>query len=451
MLEKVIPSKQSHHSPRPVFQTFVTKILTKFLRYKTKAHLLLEPAKVTWLPGPREGRKYVLYAHVPFCESLCPYCSFNRFMFNQDRASKYFENLRAEMRMVADLGYTFESMYIGGGTPTILVDELAETIDLAKQLFGIKEVSCETNPNHLTPEILSVLRGRVDRLSIGVQSFDDDLLRKMSRYEKFGSGDDILGHIQAAANVLPSLNVDMIFNFPSQTEEILRADIDKLIRSGANQVTFYPLMSAPSVEKAMNRSIGAVDYTREAVFHRIITEEISKVFEPMSAWTFSRHGNKMIDEYIVQYEEYVGVGSGSFSYLDGNLYVNTFSLSEYDASISAGHMSVSAQHLFGKHEQMQYRFMMELFDLKLNKLQFKKDFGVPIERALWKEMVFMAAAGAFAKNEKDILRLNINSSYLMVVMMREFFAGVNTIRDQARAALAPNERLMCVVNEKIMV
>lgn len=451
MVEKTMPSKQNHQTLQSFLRASAAKILTRYLRYMTKAHLKLDATSVNMLPAPREGRKYVLYAHVPFCESLCPYCSFNRFMYKQDRARKYFQNLRAEMRMVAELGYSFESMYIGGGTPTILADELAETIDLAKLLFGIKEVSCETNPNHLTPEILSMLQGRVDRLSVGVQSFDDGLLKQMSRYEKFGSGAEILERIQNAVDMLPSLNVDMIFNFPSQTEEILRDDIQKLINSGAKQVTFYPLMSAPSVEKAMIRSIGQVDYNREAEFHRIIMEEISKVFEPMSAWTFSRHGNKMIDEYIVQYEEYVGVGSGSFSYLDGCLYVNTFSLGEYDAAISAGHMSVAAQHLFGKKEQMQYRFMMELFDLKLNKRQFKQDFGMSIERALWAEMAFMALAGAFLKNETDILRLDVDSSYLMVVMMREFFAGVNTIRDQARAALAPSERLMCLVNEKIMV
>lgn len=203
-----------------IIQSGATKILTSFLRYKMRGQLNLDPAAVTMLPAPRADRKYVLYVHIPFCESLCPYCSFNRFMYKQDQAVTYFENLRREMRMVAQLGYTFKSMYIGGGTPTILVDELAETIDLAKQLFGINEVSCETNPNHLTPEVLNVLRGRVDRLSVGVQSFDDNLLKQMSRFHKFGSGDEILARLRQAAGILPSLNVDMIFNFPSQTEAI---------------------------------------------------------------------------------------------------------------------------------------------------------------------------------------------------------------------------------------
>lgn len=428
-----------------------TDLLAWVLKKATRRYLDLKPAQMDKLPGPRQGHKYVLYAHVPFCESLCPYCSFNRFLFQDDRARTYFKNLRAEMRIVASLGYQFESLYFGGGTPTILIDELVETIDLAKELFGIREVSCETNPNHLTPEILNQLKGRVDRLSVGVQSFDDGLLKQMSRLSKFGSGNEILERIKNSVGILPSINVDMIFNFPSQTEAILREDIRKVVESGANQVTFYPLMSSPSVSFAMDRAIGKVDYTREPAYYRIVNEELGAVYRPMSAWTYSRQDTQMIDEYIVEYEEYVGIGSGSFSYLDGTLYVNTFSLSEYDRLVSSGRMGLSASRRFDVHQQMQYRFMMELFDLKLNKKQFKNDFHRSIERSLWLEILFMRLMNAFQKNQtKDMLRLRRDSSYLMVVMMREFFAGVNVLRDQARKALAPNERLMCLVNEEVI-
>lgn len=446
-------SKTSSNSSQrtDIIQSAASRVLAGYFKLMAKSHFRLDPANDAKLPGPRAGRKYVLYAHIPFCESLCPYCSFNRFMFKEETALNYFRNLRAEMQVVADLGYQFESMYIGGGTPTIIVDELVKTIDLAKTLFGIKEVSCETNPNHLTDEILGKLTGRVDRLSVGVQSFDNGLLKQMSRLAKFGPGDEIQERIRSVTGILPSLNVDMIFNFPSQTEEILRADIQRVIDSGANQVTFYPLMSAPSVEKAMDRSIGRVSYDREAEYYRIITEELSKAFVPMSAWTFSRKGGGMIDEYIVEYEEYVGVGSGAFSYLNGNLYVNTFSLSDYDRLVSAGQTGMIQLREFGKLEQMQYRFMMELFDLKLDKRRFKQDFGVSIERGLWKEMLFMTLTNAFDFSQKGVLRIKPSHQYLMVVMMREFFAGVNNIRDQARQALAPNERLMCLVNEKLMI
>ena len=147
----------------------------------------------------------------------------------------------------------------------------------------------------------------------------------------------------------------------------------------------------------------------------------------------------MIDEYIVDFEEYVGLGSGSFSHLDGSLYVNTFSLREYDARISSGRMSVSQVREFKLRERMRYRFMMELFGLKLDKKRFKKDFGCSVEYGLWLEMAFMKLAGAFNRDDENQLCLTWNGRYLLVVMMREFFANLNDVRDHARSAISPNE------------
>ena len=418
------------------------RLLTTFMRGANRRYLALDPAGVTSLPGPRAGVPYLLYLHVPFCERLCPYCSFNRYPFHEERARAYFRSLREEMRMVSALGYDFEALYIGGGTPTILVDELCTTIDLARALFCIREVSSETNPNHLVPEIVEPLLSRVQRLSVGVQSFDDGLLEQMERRDKYGSGEEILERIASVAGRFHSLNVDMIFNFPSQTEAMLRRDVELLAASGCNQTTFYPLMASPAVARSLARTVGRVDYAREARYYGILSRGLADVFEPASAWTFSRVAGGMIDEYIVDYEDYVGLGSGAFSYLEGGIYVNTFSLREYDAAIGAGRMSVSASRFFGPHERMRYRFLMGLFGLKLDKVIFAEDFGVSIERGLPLELAFMRAAGAFSRDDAEAIELTEKGRYLLVAMMREFFSGVNNVRDQARAALTPDERAL---------
>ncbi|MFO8009892.1 MAG: coproporphyrinogen III oxidase family protein [Dehalococcoidia bacterium] len=411
------------------------RLLTRFLRPQLKRALKVEPADLESLPGPREGRSYLLYVHVPFCELLCPYCSFNRFLFSEDRARQYFASLRKELHMVRELGYTFSSMYIGGGTPTVMVDELVDIIDMARDLFGVSEVSCETNPNHLLPEIIGKLEGKVQRLSVGIQSFDDGLLKQMQRYDKYGSGEVILDRLAGIAGAFPTLNADMIFNFPSQTEEILREDIRKLVSSAVNQVTYYALMTSPSVARSMKETVGAVDYTREADYYKLLSEDLSVSFEPVSAWCFSRRGGDMLDEYIVDYEEYVGLGSGSFSHLDGTLYVNSFSLDEYDGMISSGRMSVSQMRRFDLRQRMRYRFMMDLFGLKLDKHRFLSSFGKPVEKGLWLEMFFMKLAGAFERNDEKSITLTPKGRYLLVVMMREFFANLNDVRDQARGLL----------------
>jgi coproporphyrinogen III oxidase-like Fe-S oxidoreductase len=418
------------------------RALTTVMRQMNRRYLALSHFGGHSLPAPKPGHKDLLYVHVPFCQRLCPYCSFNRFPFSEERAVPYFTSLREEMRMVAALGYDFDSMYVGGGTPTIMIDELCRTIDLARELFSIREVSSETNPNHLIPEIVEQLAPRVQRFSVGVQSFDDSLLQQMERYDKYGSGDQIVERLQSIQGAFHSLNVDMIFNFPSQTAEMLTRDVELLRESGCNQTTFYPLMASPAVNRQLAKTVGRVDYVREARFYEQLSEGLTAdgMFEHATAWTFSRKAGGMIDEYIVDYEEYVGIGSGAFSYVDGAIYVNTFSLRDYGQLVGAGRMSVSAWREFGHKEQMRYRFLMQLFGLSLNKRDFLRDFGESIDHGLFMEMSYMRTVGGFDRDDDEMLTLTPKGRYLMVAMMREFFVGVNQVRDQARGALTTEEK-----------
>ena len=148
----------------------------------------------------------------------------------------------------------------------------------------------------------------------------------------------------------------------------------------------------------------------------------------------------MIDEYVVDYEEYPAIGSGGITYLGDQLFVNTFSVTEYNQAIEGGRMSMMGKTRFTLRDRMRYRFMMQLFGLRLDKRQFQQDFGISIERGLPVEMAFMRAAGAFATDNADELTLTPKGRYLTVVMMRQFFIGVNNLRDQAREALTGAER-----------
>ena len=425
------------------------RLLTAVMRRTNDRYLTLGPSGIDQLPAPVPGRPYLLYVHVPFCERLCPYCSFNRFPFDADRAKRYFKNLRDEMRMVAELGYDFDSLYVGGGTPTIDIDELVATIDLARELFSIKEVSSETNPNPLYPQWMEPLDGRVQRLSVGVQSLDDGLLKQMDRYDKYGSAQQILERLQAMEGRFHSMNADMIFNFPSQSPEMLARDIELIKSTGVNQTTFYPLMASPAVRESLKRTVGAVDYAREARYYQLIAEGLADTFSPASAWTFSRTGGGMIDEYIVDYEDYVGIGSGAFSFLEGALYVNTFSLAMYAERIEAGLTPAIQSRAFTRHDRMRYRFLMSLFGMKLDKRQFIADFGVSIDLGLAMEMTFMRTVGAFDIDNADELVLSATGRYLLVAMMREFFVGVNNLRDQARAALTTAEKELLFGDGKV--
>jgi coproporphyrinogen III oxidase-like Fe-S oxidoreductase len=418
------------------------KLINTTVRVLSRHYTNIKLCRANFIPGAKGNNKLMLYVHIPFCESLCPYCSFNRYPFEEGKARSYFECLRSEMRMVKALGYDFDSMYIGGGTPTILPDELRSTILLAKELFSIREVSTETNPNHLNKEHLEPIRGLVDRMSVGVQSFDDGLLKRMCRFQKYGSGAEIAERINEVSSegIFKTLNVDMIFNFPGQTEEMLLKDI-KIIRSlGCNQTTFYPLMASPSVEAELKRTLGKVDYKRERRYYELIcrelTDGIDADFEFGSVWTFNRinsKGRNMIDEYVVDHEEYPAIGAGGMAFLDRQLFVNVFSLEEYEQRIREGKMSLWGHVRFGKRDHMRYRLLMQLFGMSLDTRQWKRDFGVSPQKGLPLEFLILGKSGALLGSSKDdVLQLSKKGRYLLLMTMREFFIGVNTVRDKAR-------------------
>ena len=424
------------------------KMLSSVVSLLGGKYFKLDPTPGVTLPDPNPKQHYMLYMHVPFCEVLCPYCSFNRFPFERDRALKYFDSMREEMRRLADRGYTFEEVYVGGGTPTVMMDQLAQTIGLARELFpSIRDVSSETNPNHLVPGYLEDLSSLVQRLSVGVQSFDDDMLKRMARYNKYGSSQVIFERIRSVADakLFKSLNVDMIFNFPGQTPEMVAHDIEMVKASGANQTTFYPLMVSPASRASIEKTVGHVDYKNEERFYHQIYDGFcggdNPEFRPSSCYTFSREEGQMIDEYVVNYEEYPAIGSGGISYLDGSLYINTFSLRDYSERIAQGGLSTLAQTKFPKRDWMRYRFMMNLFGLFIDKRAWHERFGCSVAQGLPVEYAFMKMNGAFDRDD-EVLTLTPRGRYLMVVMMRQFFIGVNSLRDQARAALPGDEHAL---------
>lgn len=378
---------------------------------------------------------YLLYVHIPFCETLCPYCSFHRYEYRPDVADRYFEALQKELNMYKAHGYDFKGMYIGGGTPTLPLDRLIETIALAKDLFGIREISVETNPNHLVDEKLDRLfRAGVHRLSVGVQSFDDHILKHIGRYQKYGSGEMIREKIKNARGRFDTLNVDLIFNIPLQTEALLEKDLDIIGELLPEQVTWYPLMAAASVENALKKSVGRVDYRKEKKFYFTILNRMKQAYTGSTAWCFSRK-KSMIDEYIIAYDKYAGVGSGAFGYFNDSIYSNSFSIDEYISRIQQGKFPVAGMKRFSPQEQMHYYFLMKLFGLKMDKPAFAKRFGKSLEKAMPLERLLLKLSASVTETEKS-LTLTDRGRYYWIMAMREFFIATDNLRDHCRSLVS---------------
>ena len=380
----------------------------------------------------------LLYIHIPFCERLCPYCSFHRVVFEDTLCRNYFHALRKEILLYKEKGYDFRGLYVGGGTPTILIDELEETIALARECFRIQEISVETNPNHLTDKNMAVLRRvGVSRLSVGVQSFDNGLLKEMERYDKYGSGEVIAERLRQTLGLFATLNADMIFNFPSQTMTGLDRDLDILMGIGVDQITYYPLMVSDSTRGVINKTLGQVDYDREKQFYRQIVKRLAPAYRFSSAWCFSRtKAVSIIDEYIVDYDEYAGLGSGAIGYLNGKCYANTFDIQEYIAAVNQGELPLLASGNFSLKDRIRYDFLMKLFGTKLDVPALRKKYGGRFYKYLWPDVLAFVLTGNL-RYRSPCFYLTRRGCYTWLIMMREFFIAVNNFRDFCRAKIMP--------------
>lgn len=416
---------------------FAEQFLTTYMRARMRRAMRFRSASHVngWTPPKQENDDPILlYLHIPFCDQLCPYCSFNRIKLDLAVAKDYFACLRREIRIYHQLGYGFDSVYVGGGTPTILPAELESTLLLVKELWPIKRISTETNPNHLTHETLGLLRELgVNRLSVGVQSFNDQVLQEIGRYDRYGSGTQIRQRLAAARGFFETLNIDLIFNYPMQSAQMLLQDLRAVKTIEADQVTFYPLMSAKGNE-SNGSGLQAGQRSRERMFYDLIRRELADAYLPSSAWCFSRKDypidcrQSLIDEYIVDHDHYAGLGSGSFGYLQGTLYSNTFEISQYIDLLNKGILPIVARKRFSRLEQIRYDFLMKLFGGSLQRRYLEGKYRGMAILHVWKELLFFLLAGAIKVKNREII-LTEKGYYLWVVLMREFFTGVNIFRE----------------------
>ena len=415
----------------------IEKFVSQVVKFKNNSYLHFDPSLAGALPILQDkSSPLMMYIHIPFCEKQCSYCSFHKVNFEPRLAKSYFKAIQKEIKMYKELNYNFSAVYFGGGTPTVLMPELLETISLLKTNFNIEEISVETNPNHLDIEHLQPLKDiGISRLSVGVQSFDDEILKATGRLHKYGSGGEIKAKINEFMDYFPTFNVDMMFNFPIQSHKSLKKDLEIINLLKPSQVTYYPLMVSSSTAKNIEKSMGSIKEKRGRSFYKTITNALDKNYNNGTAWCFNRKNiqkeKPLIDEYVINFDQYAGVGSGAFGYINGSIYANTFSILNYIKSINDGVFPIIAKKDFTKREQLLYDFLMQLFGMSLNLDRISEKYKINARVHLFFEILFFKIIGAI-RTKKGNNTLYLKDRYYWVIMMREFFSSVNNFRDYCR-------------------
>lgn len=273
-----------------------------------------------------------LYLHVPFCRSLCPFCPYNKVRYQPDLAEAYFPRLLAEAKRYLEvLPGPFPSLYVGGGTPTL---DLAALVPILDRIPVTGERAIEALPDHLRDGGAARVRAAgFDFVSVGVQSFHDDVLRRLRRP---GSGAGNRAAVAAAAGSFTCVDVDLIFDAAYDRPGVLLSDLAECFRLGVDQVSAYPLMRFGYTPFGKGRH----DRRRE---HAVLAEAADLAadhgYERRAVWTFNRVGSPSYTSITRPY--YLGLGAGSATFAGTRFLVNHFGLQQYGAAIDAGRLPVA--------------------------------------------------------------------------------------------------------------
>ena len=280
------------------------------------------------------------YVHVPFCSQICPFCPYNKVRARTEQARRYFAGLAAEMAWytdaLPDAGFVaFPSLYIGGGTPTLYPADLARIVD-ALPVTGERAV--EVLPTHATPSGLDRLRGAgITAVSIGAQSFHDEVLRTLQRPH---TAEHSLDAVRAAVGRFACVDVDLIVDVAwdddPATAVAFLDDLQRCFDLGVDQVSTYPLMRFGYTPFPTARH----SHRRE---HRVLRQAATAAaragYRRTSVWTFSRPAAPAYTS--ITRRRFVGMGAGSASFTGRDFYVNHFGLDAYDDDVRAGRLPVA--------------------------------------------------------------------------------------------------------------
>ena len=271
-----------------------------------------------------------LYIHIPFCDSICPYCDFTKFISKDIFKFNYTYQICRDLKNLYKSGYRFKTIYIGGGTPTSLsLKDLRKILKLTKLLLVKKnyEFTIEANPESLDEEKLRLFKSSgVNRISIGIQTFNHKLLKIINR----DYGVNYFDLIKLVKKYITNINVDLIYGLPGETKEDLLNDLDSFIKLDINHISTYSLsinpMSLFYVKKVKEVS---EDLSRE--FYDLILSFLRKHgFERYEISNFSKPGFESKHNLTYRKDnEYIGIGCGASGYYYPRRYKMSSSLTDY--------------------------------------------------------------------------------------------------------------------------
>lgn len=316
-----------------------------------------------------------LYIHIPFCENICDYCDFPKLQYFTNFATKYLIKLKEELDSY-HINHPLKTIYIGGGTPTsleyVLLEELLKIIQ--PYASNVIEYTFETNPETLDIDKLRLLKQYgVNRLSIGVESTNDQILKAINRHHTFL---DVINAVNMAHEVgIDNINVDLILGLPNASEKQLEKDLDNLLSLPIKHISTYSLTVHPHTVFYI-KGINPLDSDIERNLYDIVENKlINNGFIHYEVSNFAKDGYQSKHNFTYWKDErYYGIGLGAAGYIDNYRYTNTRSITDYLSGIT-----IVNKEIVTKKDDIEYYLMLNLRTNEgIDLSDFKKRFSIDI-------------------------------------------------------------------------
>lgn len=357
------------------------------------------------------------YVHIPFCTQICYYCDFSKVFIKNQPVDSYLEHLLEEFQSY-DI-QKLRTLYIGGGTPTalsasqleVLLKGLTKNLDLSV----LEELTIEANPGDLDADKIAVLKNSaVNRVSLGVQTFDDKMLKKIGRSHLEKDIYENIDRLKLAG--FDNISIDLIYALPGQTMEQVKENVAKAIGLDIPHMSLYSLILENHTVFMNRMRRGKLPLPKEEVeaemFEYIIAELERAGFEHYEISNFSKSGFE--SRHNLMYwdnAEYYGIGAGASGYVNGVRYKNHGPIRHYLNAVVEGNARITEEHLSQKEQMEEEMFLGLRKKSGVSMVRFEEKFGRSFD-GLYGEIVRDLVQQGLMQIEGDRVRMTKRGLFL---------------------------------------
>ena len=365
------------------------------------------------------------YVHIPFCTQICYYCDFSKVFIKNQPVDSYLEHLIEEYDSY-DIK-KLRTLYIGGGTPTalsapqlaFLLEKLTEKLDLSY----LEELTIEANPGDLDQEKIAVLKDSpVNRVSLGVQTFNDRMLKQIGRSHSEKDIYENIANLKKAG--FDNISIDLIYALPKQTMEDVKTNVAKAIALDIPHMSLYSLILENHTVFMNRMRRGKLPLPKEdleaEMFDYIIAELEKAGFEHYEISNFSKPGFE--SRHNLMYwdnAEYYGIGAGASGYVDGVRYKNHGPIRHYMQAVEAGNTRVQEEVLTLKEKMEEEMFLGLRKKSGVSKKRFEEKFGLSFEDHYGAVVSELTEQGLLVP-DRDIVRMTKQGLFLGDTVAEKF-------------------------------